>query len=39
MKIKDYMYILQHEIHSVVLATNDEQEHPATAYMDVTSRR
>ncbi len=35
MEIKDYMYILQHDIHSVVLATNDEQGHPVTAYMDV----
>jgi len=35
METKDYMYILQHDIHSVVLATNNEQGHPATAYMDV----
>jgi len=35
MEIKDYMYILQHDIHSVLLTTNNEQGHPATAYMDV----
>ena len=39
MEIKDYMYILQHDIHSVLLTTNNEQGHPATAYMDVMHPR
>ncbi|MDE7266253.1 MAG: 4Fe-4S binding protein [Lachnospiraceae bacterium] len=35
MEYLDYLKILQNDIHSVVLATNDKNGHPVTAYMDV----
>lgn len=35
METNDYMKILQHDIHSVVLASNDENGRPVTSYMDV----
>ncbi len=35
MDVKDFMHLLQSEIHSGVLATNDSQGRPSTSYMDV----
>lgn len=35
MEYYDYLKILEKDIHSVVLAINDEHGHPATAFMDV----